>query len=394
MPLAVGALLAACSTDNQTNAGADNDSDTSVPNDTDSPSVPNPTTSSAINPTDQSGWAMPAEETPHARTWMCWPSSSEIWGPDLAAVQDAIIDIATTIAKFEPVSMLARPEEVDALTELLGSAISVIGAPVDDLWARDTLPAFLTETTNATTRLAAGRVRFNGWGDKQIHGGDAKLAQIVADYLEIELIDSGIYGEGGGLEIDGAGTVAAAESSWVNENRNPGLSRDKVEEALLALLGAERMIWIDGLAGADITDGHIDTLARFASKTTIVIDKPAFNDPDDPWVEVAARTKEQILSARTNTDEPYQVVEIVQPRKVRQETVGFLSTYMNYYVCNGAVIAPEFGDKASDAAARKVLSNLFLDRKIVQLNIDALAAGGGGIHCATQQQPVSSIDGP
>jgi agmatine deiminase len=102
---------------------------------------------------------------------------------------------------------------------------------------------------------------------------------------------------------------------------------------------------------------------------------------------VAARTKELLGAARTAGGKPYELVEMIQPSKTRQSSASFLSTYMNYYVCNGAVIAPEFGDKSADAKARVVLTRLFPGREIVQLNIDALAAGGGGIHCATQQQP-------
>jgi agmatine deiminase len=313
-----------------------------------------------------------------------------VWSTDLESVQDNIAEIALAIADFEPVTMLARPAEVAAVRKILGSAIQVVPAPVDDLWARDTLPNFLTRTANGKVELAGGRLRFNGWGGKQIHSGDENLAGIVTDLLKVPLVDSGLFGEGGGIEVDGSGTVLAAESSWVNTNRNPGKSRSDIESGLLALLGAERMIWIDGLAGADITDGHIDTLARFANESTIVIDKPAFEDPNDPWVKVVKRTKEQIISARTKDGKPYKVVEIVQPSSVRQDTEGFLSTYMNYYVCNGAVIAPEFGDKKADAAAKKVLAELFPDREIVQINIDGLAAGGGGIHCATQQEPKSS----
>lgn len=333
-------------------------------------------------------WQMPAEETAHERTWMCWPSSTEVWGTDLPGVQDAIVRIATAIAAFEPVTMLARPDQVDVVQELLGGEVEVLEATVDDLWARDTLPNFVVrERDDGMAELGAGRVRFNGWGDKQIHEGDAQLAATVADLLDIDLIDSGIVGEGGGLEVDGAGTVMAAESSWVNDNRNPGLTREEIEEALLSLLGGERLIWVDGLAGEDITDGHIDTLARFADERTIVVDRPAFDEPGDPWTEVAARTNEQIRAARTADGDPYEVIEVVQPATTRGSGDSFLATYMNYYVCNGAVIAPEFGDADADAAAREVLQGLFPDREIVQVDIDGLAAGGGGIHCATMQQP-------
>ncbi len=333
-------------------------------------------------------WSMPAEEEPHQQTWMCWPSSEQIWGPDLVDVQDAIIRIATAIARFEPVTMLARPEEIEALGEILEFGVEVLEAPVDDLWARDTLPNFVVRSNEAgALEMAAAHATFNGWGGKQVHDGDTQLAALVADQLGVPLLAFGLVGEIGAVEVDGRGTVLLAESCWVNDNRNPGMTRGDIEAAILDMLGADRMIWVDGLAGADITDRHIDTLARFADPSTIVVDTPAFDDPADPWVAVAARTKSIVTAATTIDGQPYDIVEMTQPMDVRWTGNDFLSTYMNYYVCNGAVIAPEFGDGAADEAARAVLAQLFPDREIVMLDIDALAAGGGGIHCATQQQP-------
>ena len=323
---------------------------------------------------------------------MCWPSSRGVWGRDLKTVQDTIERVASAIAEFEPVTMLCRPDQLDALVKRTAGKIEMLAGPVDDLWARDTLPSFLigigTGTgTAGSAALAAGRFGFNGWGGKQVHAGDTQLAAIVAQHLGIPLVDHGLVGEGGGIEVDGDGTVLAARSSWVNDNRNPGWSEAQIETAMLDTLGADRVIWIDGLAGADITDGHIDTLARFVGPATIVVDVPAFDDSDDPWVDVARTTRRAVEAARTIDGEPYEIVEIVQPESPRGQGADFLATYMNYYVCNGAVIAPEFGDAVADAAAREVLQELFADREIVMVNIDALAAGGGGIHCATQQQP-------
>jgi agmatine deiminase len=328
---------------------------------------------------------MPAEDRRHARTWMCWPSSTGIWGGDLADVQDAIERIALTIVEFEPVSMLVRPAALAAARDRFGRDVELIDAPVDDLWARDTLPNFLSRP--GAGGLAAGHARFNGWGGKQAHAGDAQLARLVADHLGIELFDSGLVGEGGGVEVDGEGRVLAAASCWSNDNRNPGMSRDLIESAILTMLGAQEMIWIDGLAGHDITDGHIDTLARFVTASSIVIDRPAFEDPSDRWVAVAERTREQLRDAVTTSGAPYRILELTQPSEPRGRGDSFLATYMNFYVCNGAVLAPEFGDTRADGRARDMLGELFDGREVVLIDIDALAAGGGGIHCATQQQP-------
>lgn len=329
------------------------------------------------------GLRMPAEDVEHERTWMAWPSNREVWGDELPEVQGAIARLARTIAEYEPVTVLVPPDEVDQAREALGEGIEIVEAPVDDLWARDTLPNMLVGEDGA---LGAGHATFNGWGDKQLHEGDAQLAGVVADELGVPLADSGLVGEGGGIEVDGAGTVMAAESSWVNENRNPGMTRDEIERRILDMVGGDRMIWVDGLAGADITDGHIDTLARFVDEDTILVEKPV-GPPDDPWVQVAKRTKEQLAEARTRDGRPYEIVEIEQPVDTRGEGDEFLSSYLNYYVVNGAVIVAEFGDAEADEAAREVLAKLYPGREIVMVDIDPIAEGGGGIHCSTQQQP-------
>ena len=330
------------------------------------------------------GFSMPAEEAPHEATWMCFPTRGDVWARDLRAVQETIAAIALTIAEFEPVRMLARSEDHRLLRDLVGSDVELLDGPVDDLWARDTLPLFVV---NDDGELAAGRVRFNGWGGKQVHDGDTTLAALVAETLDIELIDSGLVGEGGGLEFDGEGTVLAARSSWVNDNRNPGLSEATISDALATTLGAERVLWVDGVAGQDITDGHIDTLARFSDPSTIVHEFPSYVEPGETWYDLAVDTAEALSDLRTLDAEPYDLVRLDQPATTRRDDAEFLASYVNYYVCNAAVILPEFGDAAADGTAAEVIGELYPGREVVSLNIDPMSAGGGGIHCATQQQP-------
>lgn len=330
------------------------------------------------------GFRMPAEEEPHEATWMCLPARRDVWGRDLDQVQETIASIALAIAEFEPVRMLVRPDDLDLAAALVGSDVELIDAPVDDLWARDTLPLF---TLSSDGDLAAGRVRFNGWGGKQVHDGDETLAALVADIAGVPLLDSGLVGEGGGLETDGAGTLLAARSSWVNDNRNPGLSEREIAQRLTALLGAERLLWVDGVAGADITDGHIDTLARFVDPSTIINERPSYIEPGETWYDLAIRTETQLEALATLDGEPYELVTLRQPEAVRSNDDDFLSSYVNYYVCNGAVIVPEFGDTEADGDAAELIGSRYPGRDIVTLDIDPVAAGGGGIHCATQQQP-------
>ena len=330
---------------------------------------------------------MPAEEAAHEATWMCFPGRRDVWGRDLDDVQVSIAELALTIARFEPVRMLAAADQLGRARSLVGGDVELIEAPVDDLWARDTLPLFLVTDDGA---LAAARVRFNGWGGKQVHDGDARLAGLVAELLDVELLDVGVVGEGGGVETDGAGTLLAARSSWVNDNRNPDMPEDEIAERLTALLGAERMLWVDGVAGQDITDGHIDTIARFADPARIVHEYPSYVEPGETWYDLAVDTAAELASFATLDGDPYRLVMLEQPASTRRSDPDFLPSYLNYYVCNGAVVVAEYGDPGADGRAFEQIGELYPGREVVGVDIDAVAAGGGGVHCATQQQPAIS----
>ncbi|WP_333592377.1 agmatine deiminase family protein, partial [Brevundimonas sp.] len=201
-------------------------------------------------------------------------------------------------------------------------------------------------------------------------------------------IDSGVIGEQGGVEHDGAGTLLAHASCWVNDNRNPGLTADQIADRLKTALGGSKMIWAPGIKGADITDYHIDALARFVAPGRVLIQIDDQANPDDPWSVAAHQTLAVLEGATDARGRPLEIVRLPEPIDIRGRGDDFVSSYVNYYVCNGAVIAPQFGDRRADAQARDILASLYPGRVVVQLDIDPIGASGGGIHCATQQQPV------
>jgi len=332
-----------------------------------------------------SRWEMPRESEPHLRTLMQWPVSVDVYGTrDLAAVQSSITAIANAISEHEPVALMAATGARGLDRARLSGAVEIWDIPTDDLWCRDSGPTFVK---NETGELAVSLIQFNGWGDKQPHANDAQIARRVAERLGLPVIDSGVIGEQGGVEHDGSGTLLAHASCWANDNRNPGLSADQIAERLCTALGAEKMIWAPGIIGADITDYHIDALARFTGPGQVLIQIDDEINPDDPW-SIAAHESLGILEQATDArGRPLRITRLPDPYEIRSRADDFVSSYVNYYVCNGAVIGAEFGDPAADAEAREILTSLYPGRQIVQLNIDALGASGGGIHCATQQQP-------
>ncbi|MGJ8527082.1 agmatine deiminase family protein [Maritalea sp.] len=332
-----------------------------------------------------SAFKQPEEAQPHQATFMQWPVS-RIVHPDkyfLADLQQSIADIANTISEFEPVIMLMDAQFEAAARTKLAKNIEIWQIPTDDLWARDSGPSFVQ---NPKGELAIRHFNFNGWGNKQVHENDGQVARRVAERLGLALLENGLVGEPGGVEFDGHSTLIAHESSWINPNRNSG-DKEAVSNLLLEAYGAKKIIWAPGVAGADITDYHIDSLARFVGEGRVLIQLPDEVYPDDAWSKSAYETFD-ILSAATDANgKNFELVELAEALSPRVKSEDFVAAYANYYICNGAVICAQFGDVERDAMALATLQKLYPDREVITLNVDPVGEVGGGIHCATQQWP-------
>ena len=321
------------------------------------------------------------EEAPHEATFMMWPVNRAVH-PErafLEYLQQTIANIANAIAAFEPVVMLAAASDQGPAKKLLSGNVELWDIPTEDLWARDAGPLI----AHRGNQRVVSHIAFNGWGNKQVHKRDSKIASALADRLGFEMISSGVNGEAGGVEHDGHGVLMAHESSWVNKNRNPGQSRAEVERRLLKAYGAERMIWSKGVQGEDITDYHIDSLARFTGPNRALINLPDNPDWEDPFHAAAYETHDVLKAAGL------EIEVIPEPDYRRVKAIDFVASYANFYACNGAVIAAEFGDRETAQIAREALARHYPGREIVTMDVDALGEVGGGIHCATQQLPVA-----
>ena len=330
-------------------------------------------------------WRMPDESEPHERTWMAFGASGKIWGHRLLPeVQANLVAIAKSIAEYEPVYMLVREADYDLAAQKFGSSVNLVICPLDDLWMRDTGPVFVKSDQG---KIKGIDFNFNGWGQKQVHDYDAEVAHFVTGHVGSQTIATQLILEGGAIEVDGHGTAMITESSVLNQNRNPGMSKSEFEALLKPLLGLRKIIWLPGIAGRDITDGHIDFYARFIRPGVVV----AAYEPDSTFFDHAVtKTHLDILRSETDADgRQLEVIVLENPQTIRPafETDDFAAGYINFYIVNGAVIVPEFGDEFADSKTKSILQDLYPNRDIVQLNIDAIAAGGGGIHCTTQQQP-------
>jgi agmatine deiminase len=325
---------------------------------------------------------LPAEFERHVATWMAWPCREEIWAGQIEAVRDDYARLARTIARFEPLRMVARPEHAADARRRCGSGIDVVEIPIDDSWTRDSGPIFLVDRAGGRT---AASFKFTAWGHKyHPYADDAALAHRIASHIEVPVIDSFIALEGGAIIGDGEGTLVTTESCLLNANRNPGLSRTEIDAELRRVLNVEKVVWLPGDPTELETNGHIDGLFTYCAPGRGLLER--VDDPADPRHAILAENRRALELA---TDARGRRIEFATIGEApHSTTVGerYCRSYVNCYIVNGAVIAPAYGIPMDHEVAT-TLAQAFPGREIVMLPIGAIAVGGGGFHCITQQEP-------
>lgn len=329
----------------------------------------------------EAGFFMPPEWHPHRRTWMMWPTRAEIW-PDIDAVRRAYAEVARTIRRFEPVTMAANPEDIEEATGLLGPGIDVVAIPVDDSWARDAGPCFLVDGRG---NRAGAAFRFNAWGGKyQPHDRDAAFAAAVLDREGLEVFVSDLVAEGGGISVDGEGTILTTGTCFPNANRNPGWSREAISEELRRMLGGSHVVWLPGNAVEVETDGHVDGIAVFARPGVVLVEEAG--EPGSEHDRIMRENHRALSLSRDAKGRPFELVKVPEAADAEGRGERFCRSYVNSYLVNGGVVIPSYGTP-TDGIVRDIFRRVFPGREIAQVDVTAIAEGGGGIHCITQQEP-------
>jgi len=328
------------------------------------------------------GFHMPAEWAAHERCWMAWPCRAEVWGDNLDATRRNFAAIANAIGEFEPVSVLARPGDADFARSLCSEKTSILSADLDDSWMRDMGPNFVQ---NVAGELAAALFHFNAWGQKYATWRrDAAIGHRIAEFLGIRTFSCPLFMEGGGINVDGEGTLLTTGQCVLNDNRNPGLTQEEAEQALRNSLGVSRVLWMPGDPDDTETDGHVDGIACFVAPGKVLVEVcPAQGTEryDNMQANLAA-----IQGATDACGRELDIVLIEEAHEAQRRGDIFSCSYINFYIANGAIVMPGYGIDR-DADARQILAGLFPEREVVQVDIADIAMGGGGIHCITQQQP-------
>lgn len=349
------------------------------------------------------GYRMPPEWQRHSATWLTWPKDPETWPHRVPQVEEIFVQMMAALAPNEIVNLLVDDERTEAAVRARcifpgAENICCHHIPTVDSWIRDYGPNFLVCDKQGSDKLqsieqplAFNDWIFNAWGNKyEEMKKDDSIPARLQRLLKVPRFEPGIVMEGGSIEVNGAGCVLTTEQCLLNENRNPQLKKDEIENYLKDYLGVEKVLWLgEGIVGDD-TDGHIDDFARFAAPDVIVC--AVEDDPEDANYKLLQDNLRRLQSMTDARDRSFEIVTLPMPGAVggtstdKRNLDRLPASYANFYIANEVVLAPVFGH-ANDAQALETLQRLFANRRVVEINCEPLVWGMGTIHCVTQQQP-------
>jgi len=350
----------------------------------------------------------PGEWEPHRATWIAWPHHEPDWPGKLAPIPWVYAEIARVLAEREAVEVLCHDEEVreDARTKLAAHHVRMERVrlhlvPTNRVWLRDSAPTFVHDARGGVV-LASWR--FNAWAKYRNYARDARVGAAVERITGLprvlpcrpgrgpsslrpaaEGVDEAarVVLEGGSIDANGAGRLLTTEECLLSkiQERNPGLDRAGYERVFAEALGIRETIWLgEGCVGDD-THGHVDDIARFVDRDSVVLAYEA-----DPADENHARSRDN--AERLARVRGLRVVTLPYPRPVMMDGVRLPASYANFYIANGAVLVPTFND-ANDRVALNTLAECFPDRAVVGIHAVDLVWGLGTLHCLTQQEPAA-----
>ena len=351
----------------------------------------------------QDGYRMPGEFEPQEQIFMVWPERQDTWRDGAKPAQEAFKNVAVAISAFAPVTMIVSKAQYANARHRLPDDIRVVEGSNDDAWFRDNGPTFVI---NDKGGIRAVDWMFNAWGGL-VDGlyfpwdSDDALCQKICEMERVDSYRTDFVLEGGSIHVDGQGTVITTEQCLLSEGRNPHLTKKQIEDNLREYLNVEKVIWVKEGIDPNETNGHIDDVACFIKPGEVACIYT--EDPADPFYRVAQdayKTLSQAVDARgrrlkvhklCTTKRPVLLegakgIDAVDNAPPREEGELCNASYMNFLICNGGVIVPQYGDE-HDALALEQIQAMFPDRKVVGVMTKEVVFAGGNIHCITQQMP-------
>ena len=352
------------------------------------------------------GYRMPAEFSSHSGCIIIFPERPDSWQYGGVKAKKAFCEVACAIAKSEKVTVLASFEQYENARRMLPPHIRVVEMSSDDAWARDVGP---TCVINEAGTVRGIDWQFNAWGGAYdgLYANwekDNLAASRICEALKMDCYDAQQFVlEGGSIHSDGEGTLLVTEACLLSKGRNPLLKKGQIEETLKQYLGAEKVIWLPRGIYQDETNEHVDNVCAFVRPGEVVL--AWTDDRNDPQWELSQASLEVLKKETDARGRKFKIHKLPIPQKpvciTEEELTGFrfeegedmrdagerlAASYVNFYISNGGVLVPQFGDE-HDALAAEILGRLFPERKIIPVYARPVIVGGGNIHCITQQIP-------
>jgi agmatine deiminase len=341
---------------------------------------------------------MPAEWEPHEATWIGWPHRLSDWPGRFAPIPWVYGEIVRKVAPGERVRILvasraheARARRVLGRLRVDAARVEFFRFPTDRGWTRDFGPIFVRRG-GAAAEVAIARFRFNAWAKYPDWRKDDRVPERAAAALGLRVLPVSSNGrpvvlEGGSIDVNGRGTLLTTEECLLDagvQARNPGLTRQDIENVLGAALGVRNVLWLGrGIAGDD-THGHVDDICRFVDPRTVVLARE--RNPRDVNHRALEENRERLQGMRLEDGSKVEVVFLPMPSALAFDGQRLPASYANFYISNAAVLVPTFNDSA-DGTALGILGELIRDRPVVGIHAVDLVWGLGTLHCLTQQQP-------
>ncbi len=338
------------------------------------------------------GYYFPAEFAAHTATWLSWPHKEASWPGKIASIFPSYCLFIKELLRGERVCINVANEAMKAFAiqqlEKVGvtaNQVEFYMHPTNDAWCRDHGPAFLINPQAAVKKVIVDW-NYNAWGNKYPPFDlDDVIPTLIAKQYEIPVYYPGIIMEGGSVEFNGKGTLMTSKACLLNENRNPQLNQDQIENYLRNYYGVEQILWVgEGIVGDD-TDGHIDDTVRFINEDTVitVIEE---NKQDDNY-QLLQDNLEELQQMRLLNGKQLNIIELPMPDELIYEEQRLPCSYGNFYIANKSVIVPTFrGPK--DEKAMDIIQQAFPDRKVVGIDSTDIIWGLGSFHCLSQQEPL------
>ena len=311
----------------------------------------------------------------------------------LDEITACFVQLARAILEDDEQLVIVAPDAQDVRdslgTDIDWQRVTIVELPTNDTWVRDYGP--ITVFHDGAMKLAD--FTYNAWGMKFAADCDNQVTSRLNEHgiFHMPVLNCrDIVLEGGSIETDGNGTVMTTTCCLTAPNRNDALTRERLEAELLQRLGCVKMVWVDhGELTGDDTDGHIDTLARFAPGGVILY--TGCDDPADEQFESLMKMEEDLKRLTDADGNHYHLIKLPLPDAIFDEISRLPATYANFLVMNHQVLVPVYGQPINDVKACELIGQAFPGRRVVAIDCRALICQHGSLHCATMQLPKGAL---